>query len=212
MHRFLSQSFVNLKMFVGRLTEADIEENCTCAGIFMVNYENQNTKDLRILLVESKRKVFQYSFPKGKRNKGEPTIETAKREFHEETGLDEEHYDLFPNKFYIEYRSDTGKPHIVYYLGKMKEEFLQVPLNPIDTKEIVSARWYTPEEIYRMKKSFYLQRRQIVTRAVKDVMHGQQVNNILKNNACTTKSSTLEPSETSCTAREVTVTKTVHPS
>jgi len=159
-----------------------IEENCNCAGVFIVKEtddgENGTSKSpaadsimgsssmWSVLLVESKRKNYQYSFPKGKRNKGESTLEAAKRELYEETGLKEQDYDLYPEKWYIEYRADTGKPHIVYYMAKIKNS--NVVLNPIDKKEIVSAGWFTPDEIYTMRRSFYLQRRQIVTRAIRD--------------------------------------------
>ena len=141
-----------------------IEENCNCAGVFVV--KDCGDDQPQVLLVESKRKNYQYSFPKGKRNKGESTVETAKRELYEETGLVEDDYELFPEQWYVEHRSDTGKPHIVYYMAHLKNR--EVILNPIDTKEIVSAKWFTTDDIYGMRRSFYLQRRQITTRAVRD--------------------------------------------
>lgn len=146
-----------------RITRTTIEENCNCAGVFIVKDGGQIP---HVLLVESKRKNYQYSFPKGKRNKGESTLDAAKRELYEETGLAEEDYEIFPEKWYVEHRSDTGKPHIVYYMAHLKN--YDAILNPIDTKEIISARWFTPEEIYAMRRSFYLQRRQITTRALRD--------------------------------------------
>jgi 8-oxo-dGTP pyrophosphatase MutT (NUDIX family) len=146
-----------------RITRTTIEENCNCAGVFIVKDGGQTP---HVLLVESKRKNYQYSFPKGKRNKGESTLDAAKRELYEETGLAEEDYEIFPEKWYVEHRSDTGKPHIVYYMAHLKN--YEAILNPIDTKEIISARWFTPEEIYAMRRSFYLQRRQITTRAIRD--------------------------------------------
>lgn len=146
------------------VTEESIETNCNCAGVFVIRTESK--QKLSVLLVESKRKNYQFSFPKGKRDKGETTLETAKRELHEETGLTESDYELIPNKWYVEYRSDTGKPHIVYYLAQLSNK--DVKLDPIDKKEILSAKWFTPEEIYNMKRSLYLQRRQITTRAIRD--------------------------------------------
>ena len=158
-----------------KLTKSDIEEQCTCAGVFLirrdVNSEKSSTskpsKDsFKVLLVESKRKTFQYSFPKGRRNKDEPTLETAKRELHEETGLTENDYALFPDRWYIEYRSDTGKPHIVYYAAELVNQ--EAILSPIDTKEIIAANWFQPQDIYNMTRSFYYQRRVITTRALLD--------------------------------------------
>ena len=156
------------------LTQEVIEKECTCAGILIVKnviletFENlRSISSYEILLVESKRKSYQYSFPKGKRNRDEDTITTAKRELTEETGLTEEDYILYPNIRYVEYRPDLKKPHIVYYLARLTN--LSAQLVPQDTREIVSANWFTPQFIYKMRKSFYLQRRQIVTRAMKDI-------------------------------------------
>jgi 8-oxo-dGTP pyrophosphatase MutT (NUDIX family) len=155
-------------MRTDNLSKQEIEDNCNCAGVLLfMPSASTDGSDLKVLLVESKRKKYQYSFPKGKRNKGEPTLDTAKRECYEETGLTEADYELYDVKWYVEYRVDIEKPHIVYYLGKLKN--MDAKLDPKDTKEIVSAGWYTPEEIYKMKDTFYLQRRQIVSRAIKDI-------------------------------------------
>lgn len=149
---------------VSYLSKSVIEDNCKCAGVFMLRTNSDDKQE--ILLVESKRKDYKYSFPKGKRNKGEDTLTAAKRELYEETGLEPDDYYLNENKWYIEYISKTGKPHIIYYLGILKN--YEKTLTPIDTREIVSAGWFSPENIYAMKKTFCLQRRQIVTRAMKD--------------------------------------------
>jgi len=144
------------------VSKETIEKLCTCAGVFLI----KNDPEPKVLLVESHRKSFQFSFPKGKRNKNEHTLQTAKRELYEETGLKESSYNIIPGKVYIEYRSDTGNPHIIYYLAELKDN--DVTLCPIDTGEIKSADWYTGDDIYNMKGSFYFQRRQITTRALKE--------------------------------------------
>jgi 8-oxo-dGTP pyrophosphatase MutT (NUDIX family) len=143
-------------------TKDIVENECSCAGVFIIKGESKNPQ---ILLVESRRKNYQFSFPKGKRNRGESTVETAKREMHEETGLVEDDYEIFPENWYIEYRIDTGRPHIVYYMARLKNH--HVSLQPIDTKEIISVKWCHPEEIYNMRRGLYLQRRQITTRALR---------------------------------------------
>jgi 8-oxo-dGTP pyrophosphatase MutT (NUDIX family) len=145
------------------IPESEIEKNCNCAGIFLVK---DSPDGLQVLLVESRRKQFQFSFPKGKRNKKEGTLEAAKRELREETGCIEDDYELVPGKLFIEYREDTKTPHIVYYLARLTNK--DVVLCPQDTKEIKSCAWYSPSEIYNMRRTFYLQRRQIVTRAIRD--------------------------------------------
>lgn len=153
------------------ISKTVIEEKCNCAGVFLIKGDPVDDSNLQVLLVENKRKNYQYSFPKGKRNKGEHTLDAAKRELLEETGIEEKDYQLIPNKWYIEYCAlsddpEVEKPHIIYYLAKLKNN--DAVLCPQDTREIVSANWFTPVDIYKMKKTFYLQRRQIVTRAVRD--------------------------------------------
>jgi len=163
------------------LSKEVIEASCNCAGVFLVRecpsvpgrcYGNTGiiAPRLEVLLVESKRKNYQFSFPKGKKDKKELLFETAKRELYEETGLKESDYEIYPDKYYIEYRADTNKPHICYYMAKMINK--DAPLCPIDTREIVSAKWFTPDEIYTMRSSFYLQRRQIVTKGIRDYIMG----------------------------------------
>ena len=147
------------------LPKAVIEASCNCAGVFLLRKDSLGDVP-SVLLVESKRKSYQYSFPKGKRNKNEDTLTTAKRELYEETGIREEDIEILPNRWYLEYLPKTGKPHIIYYLCYLKNT--DVVLNPIDTKEIVSANWFKPDEIYRMRRSFYQSRRQIVQKAIRE--------------------------------------------
>lgn len=161
-------------------TPSIIEEHCRCAGIFLVKYDKDAKniqQSVEVLMVEGKRKCYQYSFPKGKRNKGEKTIDTAKRELLEETGIEEKDYELIPGKWYLEYRQEVEQPHIVYFLAVLKNN--DAILAPQDTREIVSANWFKPQDIYTMKRTFYLQRRQIVTRAVRDFCFKM---NVEKNN------------------------------
>jgi len=165
------------------LSKLVIEDNCNCAGIFLIKHtidneiyinnpsDNYKTNKIEVLLVENRRKNYQFSFPKGKRNKGEHTLVAAKRELLEETGIEEKDYDLMENRWFIEYctkasEPDVEKPHIIYYLAVLKNN--DVNLCPKDTKEILNAKWFEPDDIYKMKKTFYLQRRQIVTRAIRD--------------------------------------------
>lgn len=159
-----------------KITDVDdsIDKQCNCAGILLVKvpFDRPFTKDqLKVLLVQGHWRSYPFSFPKGKKKKGEEPIKAAKRELYEETGITEKDYILFPRRKYIEYRTDTvpHKPHIVYYFAMLKSD---VPINPIDTKEVMAADWYSPKDIYQMKRTIYLQRQQIVTRMVKDLLYG----------------------------------------
>lgn len=189
------------------LSLGEIESNCTCAGIFLIKHNTRDTyskNEISVLLVESRRKNYQYSFPKGKRNKNENTMTAAKRELQEETGISENDYSLIPDKFYIEYRTDNNKPHIIYYLAYLTN--FDKELKPEDTREIVSANWFDPLEIYKMKKSFYLQRRQIVTRAVRDYWFFEKMS---KTKSTVTTTKTTEKRETVTTTTTETTTDEV---
>lgn len=145
-------------------TKDDLEAHCRCAGIFLTR---DDAPEIQVLLVETHRKKYQFSFPKGKRNRGEDTMAAAKRELLEETGIDEDAYEILPGRWYIEYKQDCDKPHIVYYAARLLKK--DVVLCPKDTKEILKADWYTPGQIYTMRSELYLQRRQIVTKAIRDI-------------------------------------------
>lgn len=145
-------------------TLEEIEKYCRCAGVLLTRDDRGQAE---ILLVESFRKKYQYSFPKGKRNRDEGTLAAAKRELLEETGIDESRYAFVPGKWYIEFKQTCDKPHIVYYAARLLDR--DVRLAPEDVKEIRSAGWFTPTNIYTMRTELYLQRRQIVTRAIRDL-------------------------------------------
>lgn len=159
------------------LSQSAVEDSCRCAGVLLIRRCKEDGR-LQVLLVQSKRKSYAFSFPKGKRNRMECTLTAAQRELYEETGIEPTDYDWIAPKKYIEYRTDTGTPHIVYYLAELTNP--NVVLEPKDKREIVDAKWFDPEEIYTMKKSFYLQRRQIVTRAIRDYKYRETVRELFR--------------------------------
>lgn len=62
-------------------------------------YNNNERYTLKMLVKESKTKWTEpeWGFPKGRRNQNERDIDTALREFEEETGIKSEHIELFEN-------------------------------------------------------------------------------------------------------------------
>jgi bis(5'-nucleosidyl)-tetraphosphatase len=80
-------------------------------------------KEIKFLILKSKRFGTNYGFPKGTIEEGEGNFQTAKRELYEETGLSE--VEIIPNfniindyKFYIENSIISKK--VIYYLGYSK--------------------------------------------------------------------------------------------
>lgn len=93
----------------------------------------------KILLVLGRLSML-WSLPKGHRKSQESSFQCALRELHEETGIvvDQTHLNFsdLPYK-----RLKIGR----YYLLDFPEE---VQPRPLDQKEIVSAQWFSPDEIY----------------------------------------------------------------
>jgi len=142
-----------------------IEEMCKCAGIILVRKQKG---EYEYVLVETRQKKFNYSFPKGKREGNESIQETAKREVYEETGLKDTDYKLVPDLYYIEYlrnsSSGVSNPHIVYYVAFVEDE--SVEFCPIDTKEVVSCKWFRMNDTSSMTSNLTFQRRKIVDKSL----------------------------------------------
>ncbi|ARR74977.1 hypothetical protein SAGO17_0058 [Mimivirus AB-566-O17] len=112
-----------------------------CAGVVL--YRDTLGGPEFLLVENNKQKRFQYSFPKGKRERCETSIETAIRETREETGLGSFCYTLDEEVYYIEYIGDH-KPHIIYYLAKLKGN---PEIKPENSQEIISYKWVNAEYI-----------------------------------------------------------------
>jgi len=95
----------------------------------------------KILLVLGRLSML-WSLPKGHRKFQESSFQCALRELYEETGIsiDQTHLNFseLPYK-----RLKIGR----YYLLDFPNEVLP---RPRDEKEIVSAQWFTPDEIYEL--------------------------------------------------------------
>lgn len=145
------------------------ENICKCAGIILLRKVGDS---FSFVLVETRQKRFMFSFPKGKREAGESTKETAIRETYEETGLTSDHYTFVPNTYYFEYLSNGSfsKPHIFYYVAILNETFPE--FSPIDQKEIISCGFYTMEDIIQMKTDFTYQRKVIASKLMKRLATG----------------------------------------
>lgn len=141
----------------------ETEKLLRCGGIILLN---SNFTEPSIVLVETRQKRFNLSFPKGKREVGEDILTTAKREMLEETGISSDKYEFVHDLYYIEYLFSNflSKPHIIYFVARVKEN-VEIDFIPQDTKEIVSASWFSIKNILNddnVKSKLTNQRRQIV--------------------------------------------------
>jgi 8-oxo-dGTP pyrophosphatase MutT (NUDIX family) len=85
-----------------------------------------------------------WAFPKGHPKQRESEIETAKREFEEETGIKE--YELRENTFFIENYSYQGKDEVI---KKQVKYFLAIVNNPdvlLQKEELQNFKWVDCEE------------------------------------------------------------------
>ncbi len=107
-----------------------------CAGFIILSEDNSKT-----ILVSTHRGNL--SFPKGKRNKKETTMETALRELNEETGLTENDICQVDDIF-LDELSNNGNPSIRYFLAHIKD---QTHKFTFDSKELKEVKWYDCEKI-----------------------------------------------------------------
>ena len=110
-------------------------------------------------------KENEWEFPKGRRNNLETNLECAKREFQEETDLDENHYQLYKNiiPFIEEYTSTNNVRYkSCYYIGRINDDNKEIKLNKKNKNqcnEIKNIRWVTNDTIIRdyqlLKKNIF---------------------------------------------------------
>jgi 8-oxo-dGTP pyrophosphatase MutT (NUDIX family) len=128
-----------------------------CSGIIVIDKINNEA-----ILVCTERD--NYSFPKGKRHKGERSIDTATRETFEETGLDQNDYDLIANVHFDE-NSDRGNIATRYYVGILKSDKKPVQFDKEELKNVV---WMTFDEIFNLEK--FKDRRKGILRSVIEIL------------------------------------------
>lgn len=122
-----------------------------CAGIIVIDGD-------KTVLVSSKND--NYSFPKGKRNKGEDSIDTAWRELIEETGLSKEHVEIIGD-FTIDEASNKGNVAIRYFVGKLVKSPMKFNY---DMEELNTVEWITVTDAFRLEK-FKNRRKDILKQA-----------------------------------------------
>jgi 2'-phosphotransferase len=117
--------------------------NCPCAGCIVVGFDN----DFNVYLAMVATPKGNLSFPKGKLNKKEPSLQGALRETEEETGI--KHNDLyFWNVPLYQEMSDKNNYATSYYLamytGIVSNESKLTPQDPL---ELTMAEWIPYKKI-----------------------------------------------------------------
>ena len=111
-----------------------------CAGIIVFNGD-------QTILVQTK--AMRHSFPKGKRNKGESSIEAAWRELQEETGLTKENVQLISDTEFIDETSRKEHPSVRYYVGRLIKNLSKFTFDPT---ELQMVTWYNITDAMKLDK------------------------------------------------------------
>ena len=108
----------------------------------------------------------EWGFPKGRRNIHEKNIECAKREFQEETGLEESEYqiinispleEIYLGSNHIRYK------HIYYFSQMMEKKNMEVDKkNTHQKSEVGDIRWVTFEEGFNLIRDYHKEKRNIL--------------------------------------------------
>lgn len=117
-----------------------------------------------ILLV--KHKAGHWAFPKGHPKVGESQLDTAKREFREETGLkgfDVDEKASFVEHYAFEYENKLYDKKVVYYPIFARDKTVNIPEEFKD--EILECRWLTFDEALKLVQ--FPSTKQIIQRAKK---------------------------------------------
>lgn len=125
-----------------------------CAGVIVIDLDNQET----ILVCTDH---DNYSFPKGKRNKGESILDNALRELNEETGLTINDIQLAGNLTFDE-NSDRGGLATRYYVASLIKSKKEVTF---DSSELKKVEWIKIEDVYKLEK-FKERRKEILKKVM----------------------------------------------
>jgi len=112
----------------------------------------------------------EWGFPKGRRNLHESDLDCAKREFEEETGLNNNNYNILFNIDRINesfYGSNNIRYKHIYYLAELVEdtELTINPKNKYQVTEISNINWYSYEECMNMIRPYNIEKKKAITRA-----------------------------------------------
>ena len=122
----------------------------------------------------------EWEFPKGKRKYNEIDLVTAKREFCEETGINEDNYDIINNKKFTEnYKGINNlKYRNIYFLGKSKNNF--IPNINYNKKyqfcEISKIDWYDYNNALTKIRPYYYEKQNILKSIFSYILQIENIN------------------------------------
>ena len=108
-----------------------------CSGVIVIGYDDN--KNPHIAMVKSHKNFW--SYPKGKKEKGEMSLGTALRELEEETSIKPHELRLISAPCILE-NSDSGNVASSYYFAFLKDLYIKTKtLKYSDTNELSNAKW-----------------------------------------------------------------------
>jgi 8-oxo-dGTP pyrophosphatase MutT (NUDIX family) len=121
----------------------------------------------------------EWGFPKGRRNIKETDFDCALREFEEETGLNNNDYEILRNINPVEeifYGSNNIKYKHIYYIAKSNndKDIFMDPLNKHQRIEISNIKWFTLNESLQKIRPYNTEKKDVIIK----------VNKLLINNNC----------------------------
>jgi 8-oxo-dGTP pyrophosphatase MutT (NUDIX family) len=124
--------------------------NTPCCGVFVIAYDKHGNQYIAMV----KTPKNHWSYPKGKKNKGEMSFNTAIRELEEETGIKSDEITFVETQIYNE-TSDNNHPATSYYTAfynkLIDNESLKLVQEDLD--ELSEARWILLKDVINWKDS-----------------------------------------------------------
>ena len=130
--------------------------------------KNDNSMNLDALISNrtANYKDQEWGFPKGRKNRRETNIETAVREFTEETGIPEENIKIINKKFIENYISyDNLEYKNIYFLAKYTGDeniFTVSDINREQFAEVSEIKFLDTDDAYNIIRNYSKKKRKIV--------------------------------------------------
>ena len=120
----------------------------------------------------------EWGFPKGRKNPGETEIQTAIREFSEETNINTNYYIILNSKKFIEeyIGSDGKKYRHIYYLAKYTNIDVNLSINPLNRAQITEIgclKFLTLEEACHNIRYYHVEKKKILLEASKYIIDNE---------------------------------------